>query len=210
MSEILLVRHGETEWNVAEVFRGRLDIELDRAGMEQAELLGQYLSRRPIEAIYSSPLRRAVRTAGGIARRHTLEVNPEPGLTDFNYGRWQGMSHAEVKERYPELYRLWTHHPEKVRMPDGEDLDTVRARATAVIEKVAATHKGNVVIVSHRVVNKVLICALLGLDVSHFWNIRQDNCGITTFARENDRFVLTGHNDTSFLGQKYIPPASDF
>jgi broad specificity phosphatase PhoE len=95
-------------------------------------------------------------------------------------------------------------------MPAGESLNDVRRRAVGLVDKVIARHEGTVALVSHRVVNKVLICALLGLDNSHFWNIRLDTCGITTFIYEKGRFILTRHNDTSFL--KPIPKAatSDF
>jgi len=67
MTEIILARHGETEWNVEEVFRGRIDVELNETGLKQAELLGEYLSKLKIEKVYSSPLKRALRTAHGIA-----------------------------------------------------------------------------------------------------------------------------------------------
>ena len=79
-----------------------------------------------------------------------------------------------------------------------------------VVDEVIAKCEGVVILVSHRVVNKVLICALLGLDNSHFWNIRQDTCGITTFTYENRRFILTKHNDTSFLKPIGKAPLSDF
>jgi len=210
MTELLLVRHGETEWNVAEVFRGRIDVDLNQTGVRQAELLADHLKTASIDAVYSSPLQRALKTAQIIAAPHGLEVHSEPGLTDFHYGVWQKLSHQEVKEKYHKLYALWTHHPEQVRVPDGESLEEVHTRAMAVIQKVVATNPGMVVLVSHRVVNKVLICALLGLDNSHFWNVRQDNCGITTFAYQNGHYILTGHNDTSFLGRTGKPPKSDF
>jgi len=86
MTEIILVRHGETEWNVKEVFRGRIDIELSENGIKQAELLAEYLSHLKIEAVYSSPLRRALKTAEMIADAHKLGVEIAPGLMDFNYG----------------------------------------------------------------------------------------------------------------------------
>jgi probable phosphoglycerate mutase len=95
-------------------------------------------------------------------------------------------------------------------MPGGESLDVVRERALKVVQAVVAKHNGTVVLVSHRVVNKVLICALLGLDNSHFWNIRQDNCGITTFVHENGRFILIKHNDTSFLTPLLKAKPNDF
>jgi probable phosphoglycerate mutase len=199
MAEIILVRHGETEWNVGEIFRGRIDIDLNETGKKQAELLGEYLSELKIEAIYSSPLKRALNTARAIARHHNLEVQITNGLNDLDFGQWQGLSRQEVRDKYQEAYAEWLNHPERVRLPGGETLGEVRARAIKVVNEVITKHTGMVVLVSHRVVNKVLICALLGLDDSHFWNIRLDTCGITTFTYENGRFVLARHNDTSFL-----------
>jgi len=199
MAEIILVRHGETEWNVGEIFRGRIDIDLNETGKKQAELLGEYLSELKIEAVYSSPLKRALNTAHAIARHHNLEVQITNGLNDLDFGQWQGLSRQEVRDKYQEVYAEWLNHPERVRLPGGETLSEVRARAVKVADEVIAKHTGMVVLVSHRVVNKVLICALLGLDDSHFWNIRLDTCGITTFTYENGRFVLARHNDTSFL-----------
>lgn len=122
-----------------------------------------------------------------------------PGLIDFDFGEWQGLSHREVKRKYPELYAEWTNHPDRVKMPGGESLTEVRGRALVTVEDMARKHEGTVVLVSHRVVNKVLICALLGLEISHFWNIRQDTCGITSFLYENGQYILTRHNDTSYL-----------
>jgi len=210
MTEIILARHGETEWNVEEVFRGRIDIELNETGVRQAELLAQYLGGLNIDAVYSSPLRRALNTAEVIAHYHKLEVKIAPGLIDFDFGKWQGLHLQEVKRRYKKLYAQWLENPHLVQMPDGESLDEVRERALTVVDEVVAKHKGTIVLVSHRVVNKVLICALLGLDNSHFWNIRQDTCGTTTFACENRRFILTKHNDTSYLTALPKAELSDF
>jgi broad specificity phosphatase PhoE len=199
MVEIILARHGETEWNVEEVFRGRIDIELNETGIKQAELLAEHLAELKIEAVYSSPLKRALKTAEAIARRHKLKVETSPGLIDCDFGQWQGIQLQEVKDRYKELYQQWAESPQLVKIPGGESLDEVRERAIKVVNGVIAKHTGAVVLVSHRVVNKVLICALLGLDNSHFWNIRQDTCGTTTFSHQDGRFVLVKHNDTSYL-----------
>ena len=210
MTEIILARHGETEWNVKEVFRGRVDIELNETGIKQAQLLAEYLSSTKIQAIYSSPLKRASKTAETIAGYHKLDVEIAPGLIDFDYGKWQGLPHQEVKDKYKELYALWISHPDEVKSPAGESLNDVRKRAMSVVDDVIAKYEGTVVLVAHRVVNKVLICALLGLDNSHFWNIRQDTGGITTFIYENGRFILTKHNDTSYLKPIGKAPPSDF
>jgi broad specificity phosphatase PhoE len=210
MTELILARHGETEWNVEEVFRGRIDIKLNETGVRQAKLLAQYLRDVNIDAVYSSPLRRALNTAEVIARYHKLEVKIAPGLIDFDFGKWQGLSLQKVKNKYKELYAQWLENPHLIRMPDGESLDEVRKRALRVVDEVVAKHEGAVVLVSHRVVNKVLICALLGVDNSHFWNIRQDTCGTTTFVYENGRFILTKDNDTSYLRPLSQAQPSDF
>ena len=210
VTEIILARHGETEWNVAEVFRGRIDVELNATGVKQAELLARYLSKLKIDAVYSSPLKRALKTAEMIAGYHKLDVEIAPGLIDFNYGEWQGLPHQEVKDKYKELYAEWVENPHLVRMPAGETLSDVRKRAIGVVDEAIAEYAGTAILVSHRVVNKVSICALLGLDNSHFWNIRLDTCGITTFAYENGQFILTRHNDTSYLQSLQQAPPSDF
>jgi broad specificity phosphatase PhoE len=199
MTEIILARHGETDWNAEEVFRGRTDVELNKTGLKQAELLAENLSGQEIEAVYSSPLKRALKTAEMIASHHKLKVEIAPGLIDFGFGKWQGLHLREVKDKYDKLYQQWAESPQLVQIPNGETLSEVRKRALAVVDEVVAKHRGRVVLVSHRVVNKVLICALLGLDNSHFWNIRQDTCGTTVFAYENRRFIMTKHNDTSYL-----------
>lgn len=211
MLEIVLARHGETDWNVSEVFRGRVDVALNETGVRQAELLGEYLSSVQIDAVYSSPLKRALETATAVACHHALKVDIVNGLIDFDYGEWQGLSQPEVKEKFRELHAAWMSHPEKVRMPAGESLEDVRRRAAGVVDKVVERYgQGSVLLVSHRVVNKVLICALLGLDNSHFWNIRLDTCGITSFIYDEGRFILARHNDTSYLKPIGKAPVSDF
>ncbi len=208
--EIILARHGETEWNKEEVFRGTVDVALNETGIRQAQLLAEYLSDARIEAVYSSPLKRALKTAEAIAGYHRLEVKTAPGLIDLDFGEWQGLPHREVRDKYAELYQEWANNPGRVTMPGGESLNDVRKRAAGVVDEVIAGYEGTVVLVSHRVVNKVLICALLGLDNSHFWNIRQDTCAITTFGYENGRFVLAGHNNTSYLKPLGAAPLADF
>ena len=211
MVEIILTRHGETDWNLNEVFRGRIDVELNETGVRQAELLGRHLSDVKIDFIYSSPLKRALKTAEAIAGYQALDVNIVQGLIDFDYGEWQGLSHQEVKDRYQELYAEWLRRPERVRMPAGESLEDVRKRAMTVVHDIMGIyHEGRVVLVSHRVVNKVLICSLLGLNNTHFWNIKLDACGITSFTYEGGRFILTRHNDTSHLKSVKETTLADF
>ena len=210
MAGLILVRHGETAWNVGKIYRGRSDVELNEVGIKQAELLGKYVSNYGLEAIYSSPLKRALDTANGIAPYQKIDVQIAEGLIDFDYGERQGLPEREVEKLYPVLLNEWHNNPHKVKMSDGESLEDVRKRAIEVINDVLSTHRGSVVLVSHRVVNKVLICSLLGLDNSHFWNIKQDVGGITIFNYMDGRFILTKHNDISHLKELQKPALDDF
>lgn len=210
MAELILARHGETMWNVEKVFRGRADVNLDEVGIKQAELLGKYLSNWELEAIYSSPVKRALDTANIVARYQKVAVRIAEGLTDFDFGEWQSLPEQEVKRLYPAILSEWHNNPDKAKMPGGESLADVRGRAVEVVNDVLSRHQGNVLLVSHRVVIKVLICYLLGLDNSHFRNINQDVGGITTFDYADGRFVLTKHNDTSHLRDLQKSVLGDF
>jgi broad specificity phosphatase PhoE len=210
MAKLILVRHGETVWNVEKIYRGRTDVNLDEIGAKQAELLGKYLSNWELEAIYSSPLKRALDTANIVASYQKIGVHVAKGLIDFDYGEWQSLPEQEVQRLYPALLNEWHNNPHKARMPGGESLEDVRRRAIKVVNDVLSKYQGSVLLVSHRVVIKVLICSLLGLDNSHFWNINQDVCGITIFNYVDGRFVLTSHNDTSHLRELQKSVLDDF
>ncbi len=210
MVKLILARHGETVWNVEKIYRGRKDVNLDEVGIRQAELLGNYLSNWELTTIYSSPLRRAIETANIIARYQKIGVHVADGLIDINYGEWQALPEQEVKRLYPTLHNDWHNNPHRVRMPGGESLEDVRKRAIEVVNDVLSKYQGSVVLISHRVVIKVLICSLLGLDNSHFWNVKQDVGGITIFNYVDERLVLTRHNDTSHLKELQKPELDDF
>jgi len=200
MLEILIIRHGETSWNMANIFRGRVQIELSEEGLKQAEKLAEYLSQKKIRAIYCSPIQRALQTAEIVSRRQQLTAQPMEDLTDLDFGQWEGVSFEEVKTRYREIYQLWREKPDLAKIPEGESLQEARERTLNALDKIIADNKeGTVAIITHRVITKVLECALLGLDDSHFWNIEQDTCGVTTFIYTGKSFILKHHNDVSFL-----------
>lgn len=208
--DIILARHGETEWNVGEVFRGRADIDLNEMGRKQAALLAAYLSQDKIETVYSGPLKRALNTARTIASDHGIHVQIAPGLDDLNFGEWEGLQVEVVRQRYSEPFALWVGHPELVTLPGGETLGQVRERAMKVVEEAVKVYSGTVVIVTHRVVIKILTLALLGLDNSHFWNVVVDTCSLTIFRHDRGRFILIRHNDNSFLRPLKAAPLKDF
>ncbi len=199
MTTVYLVRHGQTAWNREEVFRGRADIPLNETGRTEALLTGQYLRGVKVDSLHSSPLSRALETAEAIARYQGKEVQILEGLIDIDFGGWQGISHEVVRERYEELYRQWKESPHLVRFPEGESLEEVRERALRAIHDVVRDHSDeNLVMVSHRVVNKTVICGLLGLNNSHFWQIGQDT-GCINVLEFGEGFTLRCLNDTSHL-----------
>jgi broad specificity phosphatase PhoE len=200
MTKVMLVRHGETDWNRKEVFRGRIDVELNQNGREQARALAEATRIFQIDAIYSSPLSRSLETAEILADVHNLDVKIADGFIDLHYGEWQGLEHRKVKEKYPDLYLRWQESPHLVRFPGGESLEDVRERALKELKTIVADHEGQtVMIVSHRVVSKVILCSIIGLDNSHFWRIRQDNCCLNIFECSKDAYIIHLLNDICHL-----------
>jgi len=200
MTSLYLVRHGQTAWNKEEIFRGRTDVPLDETGLRQAELAGEYFKGLEIHGIYSSPLARAWQTAQKIASRHSHQVQPLEGIIDMSFGNWEGHPHEEIRKMDPETYRLWREEPHRARLPGGESLDEVRVRAMAAVEEVIQSNSGKtLVLVSHRVVNKVLVCGILGIDNSHFWQIAQDTAAINLIQHRKGRYVLSLLNETCHL-----------
>ena len=140
MLRIILVRHGQTEWNKDAHFRGRIDIKLNPTGITQAQSVADQLASLQISAVYASPLKRAIETAAPIAAAQKLEVIPFAGLLDIDYGQWGGRQFGEVAEQWPGLYRQWDTTPHLVRIPGGESLDDVLQRVRNGLEKILQDH----------------------------------------------------------------------
>lgn len=200
MTRILLVRHGQTEWNQQEIFRGRADIPLSATGIRQAMALAAHLVGEPFSAIYCSPLQRALVTAQHVGGTRGLRPHPVAGLTDMSYGAWEGQHHQQVRDQYPNLYARWISEPHLVRPPGGETLAEVRQRAADALDTIVNSHpEATVAVVSHRVVNKLLLCAALRLGNEGFWRIRQDTCCLNIVEWGAGRPCVVLVNDTCHL-----------
>jgi broad specificity phosphatase PhoE len=201
VTRVILVRHGQTTWNKEDRVRGQTDLPLDETGLRQAELTAARVVRewQPV-AVYCSPLQRAVKTAAAIARRLNLQPQPVVGINDMNFGEWQGLATAELRQRWPEMARAWFEAPHTVAFPGGESLDALRTRAMAALNQIVERHpEEDVVIVAHMVVNRVLLLAVLGLDNSHYWRIGQETCAINVFRWHQGAFFIDALNDTCHL-----------
>jgi len=201
MAEIILVRHGETRFNREEVFRGTVDVALSPHGLAQADALARALGRTPLEAVYSSPLSRAVQTARAVAEERGLAASLVDGFTDMHFGPWEGLPLKEVQRRFPREFRLWMRTPHLFRPRGGERLAGVRRRAVKALREVAHRHRGAVLVVTHRVVTKLLILWVLGQGAQEFWSVRQDTACINRFSLERGRRILTLMNDTCHLAE---------
>lgn len=202
MTRIIVVRHGQTAWNEGqgERFRGRAEVELDDKGIKQARATVARLAQWEAAAIYSSPLKRALSTANILAEPLKLQVQPMEGLIDIDYGRWQGLSLKEAAEDDSKLYELWLKSPHLVTFPQGENLEKVQKRVVSAVESLVPQHPGqSIVLVSHKVVCKVLFCSLLGLDTSHFWELQQDPCTINLVEVDDNAVAIVSLNDNCHL-----------
>lgn len=202
-TRIILVRHGETNWNREGRYQGQIDTSLSEKGREQARLLGVGLKDIKIDAAYSSPLERAYETAKAVADHHGLSIETLEGLTEINHGKWEGLLSDEVKKDWADLVELWQTNPHEVLMPEGEDLRSVQDRAISALEKIVKGHENQTVLVaSHDATNKALVCAVLGIDLKNFWQVKQDNTCINVLEYDNNKWRVCLLNDTCHLGYK--------
>ncbi|RJP65532.1 MAG: histidine phosphatase family protein [Candidatus Abyssobacteria bacterium SURF_17] len=212
MTTIYLIRHGQTDWNKEKIFRGRADLPLNKRGREEARALSEHLEHVRAHACYSSPLSRAVETAAIVARPHSLDVKLDEGITDMDYGEWQGLPDLEASKRFGALYQKWHDAPHRTRFPGGESLAMVRKRALRSLDRIRTEHpEATVLVVAHRVVTKVIMCAALGLGNSAFWRIRQDNCAFNILELSAEGAVVVLMNDTCHMKSAGIAPTlADF
>jgi probable phosphoglycerate mutase len=201
MKYLILIRHGETEWNIQSRYQGQRDTELSAQGRAQAERLASRLADLRIDAIFSSPLLRTVATAEEVARNRATGVVPVPELIEINHGEWEGLTVEEVNRQFSALYATWHRDPQLVRFPGGESLGDVRARALPTLQQIVLTCKGDVALVcGHDAVNKVILAESLRLPLSEFWRVRQDPTCVNLLEVKAGDLCPVVINDSSHLG----------
>ena len=199
-SQVVLVRHGETAWNVDTRIQGQLDIGLNATGVWQAQRAGSALADEPIGVVYASDLSRAWQTAEEIARPHGLAVQPEPRLRERAFGNFEGLSFAEIEATLPVQARLWRERDPEFEPEGGESLLMFRDRVTGVAAELAARHPGElVVLVAHGGVMDVLYRAATRqeLQAPRTWQL--GNAAINRMLWTPEGFSLVGWSDTAHL-----------
>ena len=180
---LYLLRHGATANNDADPPRiqgCRSDAPLSPTGEEQARRAAAFLANFRLDAVYSSPLLRARRTAELIAAPHDLSVIAEPGLIEIDCGEWECLTWAEVESRNPDAYRAFTADPVQTCYFGGENLRTMQERVVPVIDGLLRQNLGRTIVaVAHNMVNRCYLAHLLRIPLADYRRIVQDNCGIT-------------------------------
>jgi phosphoserine phosphatase len=207
MIKLLLARHGLTDWNKDNRFQGQADIPLNPTGAQQALALGQMLSTEALDRIYVSTLSRAGETARAIAAFHPCPVIVEPRLREISWGKWEGMTYAEIQQEYPEFLRMWETRDPEASSPGGESIAQLASRLQPFLDDLARDAAGKtVLIVSHGGVMQVMLCLLLGVSPGLYWQFRISQASLTeVMYSPPERGIIYRLNETCHLEALTLP-----
>jgi probable phosphoglycerate mutase len=179
--KLLLIRHGQTDWNIKGKIQGSCDIELNDTGIIQAEELSNKVleNKYKFSKIYSSQQRRAVKTAEILSKVTNVEYISIAGLEEINLGEWEGSSWAEVKEKYPAEYEEWYINRRYTKPHKGESYQDMLQRVLTSIHKIINENCDNVVIVTHSAVIMCIQCYLTNTPFDEMTKFKTDNTSIT-------------------------------
>lgn len=201
-TRILLIRHGETDWNRLHRFQGRSDLPLNQKGREEARALALLLKDQSLTAIYSSPLARALETARLIKVFHpSIPLVEEEGLIEMNLGEFEGKEAEHWLVEHSDFLRSWRETPASVRMPGGENLQEVQARAIRTLERIAKLYptESTLLLCSHNFVNRTLLCYALQIPLDRFREVKQETTALNVLDIRGERWVAKVVNDRSHL-----------
>jgi len=177
---LLLVRHGETDWNRAGKFQGQIDVPLNDNGREQSRKAAEFLKNIKLDFAISSSMLRPKETAEIILKYHSgLQLELRHELREISHGLWEGKFESEIEASYPGLLEEWKTTPETVQMPEGENLQQVWQRAIASWQDIVKSVSGTGIVVAHDAINKAILCHLFGLEPKHFWKFKQGNGAVS-------------------------------
>jgi alpha-ribazole phosphatase len=198
---LLLIRHGETDWNNERRLQGHTDTPLNQHGIEQAEKLAERLdSEGKIEALYSSPLARASLTAEIVAQRVGLSPVFDDRLMEKHLGKLEGMSFDEIQQQHPDIAQRWLESKEHFLLPGEESAQELQARVHSFLNEITHRHNNSrVAIVSHGGTINMLISTLMELDVNRRWPFWFDNGSLSWMDLTGPRPRLRLLNDTCHL-----------
>ncbi len=194
---VYLVRHAKTDWNDMGIWQGNVDIPLNREGFEQAEKLARRFSSMSIQAIYTSPLKRSYQTAQAIAEKFSISPVQDPLLRECEISLWNGLTMKETLEKFANFYNEWSTNP-RAQIQGVESLEQGQQRMVEVFKKITQNCFENVIVVSHAIAIKMLVCWVLQLPIPLHKSFRLENASITAIEI-TDRPRLLYLNDMCHL-----------
>ncbi|MDK2945418.1 MAG: hypothetical protein PWQ85_162 [Geotoga sp.] len=197
---IYLVRHGITDWNKEYRWQGEEDEELNAEGINQAETVQKRFAGDNIKSIYSSTLKRAIKTAEIINRNHNLEINKLSNLDECKVGPFSGLHIDEVKNKYKKEFKEWSGDPWS-NIEGMESLGDVQSRSVKAVKNIISKHEKDdkIIVVAHGLVIRTIISWVLKLPITSNSNFRIDNCSVSEVLYENNKFRLKSLNETWHL-----------
>ncbi len=200
---LIIIRHGESEWNRIGRYQGQADAPLSELGTRQASALANRLRNEPIDAIFTSPLQRARSTAEAVAQHHAATpFTVEPALLEIDHGDWQGMLTDEVIARYGPGLAEWRLHPTRAQMPNGESFSNILKRVLDLKERLCADYaERNVLVSTHDVVVKILVADALGMDMDRINRIWVTNASISVIEYGDGMPYLVSLSEACHLGR---------
>lgn len=200
MTTIFLVRHGQSTWNQAGRIQGKQDPPLSELGRRQARALARALQNEDLDAIYSSPQRRAHLTAGAIAARHALSITTVGALAEIDHGAWEGLTEPEVEAQFATSFQTWVTRPSQAQMPGGEHCLTLQTRVLDAWHDILTREAGHrILIVSHDIPLKVIVADVLDLPLDHIGRFVIANAAISIVQGPRDQLRLIQLNDRCHL-----------
>lgn len=210
MTDILLIRHGETLWNQQGRMQGQHDSPLTPLGLQQARQLGARLKAASFAALYSSDLGRAHQTARCIADATGHEIISDSGLRERSFGIFEGLTNNEIEKRYPDLYAPFARRDPDFAMPEGESAAQFRTRCVGTLERIAQRHAGEtLVIVTHGLVLDALYRTACGMSLDVARGFPLLNCSVNTFRHEQGRWLAVSVCDVTHLAGDDVTRFSD-
>ncbi len=195
---IFLVRHGQTDSNIKDIYMGWSAEELNNTGFNQVQQLASRLARQPIAAVYTSPLQRTMTTSRMLSKPHRLSPVIVQDLIEINLGNWEGLHISEIKQKWPEQFNIWRSDPSNITIPGGESLNSVTERSTQALQQIAAVNKDkNIIVVTHEIVIKVIVPFVLNSTNSIYRRFVVDNASLSIITVKNDNYRLKTLNDTA-------------
>ena len=206
MARLILVRHGQTEWNRLRRYQGQTDIELNKTGIQQAQKTSHRLSQQKLDAIYCSDLKRARQTAEIIAAPHNVigMIHESPLLREMNFGDYEGITFDQMAPEFQLIFSAdpsWRSSGPNVRAPNGESIADMAARVALFTQEMLAKHLLNetVLIAAHGGPLQIMVCQLLGIGIEHWWQIRLSGASVSIVETYPQGTSVVLLNDVSHL-----------